>query len=222
MVAKDPSLRALSDYEAEHSLAEDLIPVADDIRQLATEFGLRPYRVFLVWVGYTSDEDADGLPDVDVQGTAPDDNTIGAGRPFLIAEMELLPTPRVGPLGGVRQNLEPVGLTEAGGLTIDQISASYSEDLLFGLLYELRDEQHPAQLRPGVQFFYEIQENRPHRHQNPGTAGGQLVDPRRPARRKFVLDGTPYRLADSLQWIVDLVRSDGERGRDGEVEEVLP
>lgn len=222
MGAKDPSLRPLSDFEAEHTLVEDLVPVADDIRQLYTEFGLRPYRVFLVWVGFTADENADGLPDVDVQGVSADDNTIGAGRPFLIAEMELLPTPRVGPLGGVRQNLEPVGLTEAGGVTIDQISPSYSEDLLFGLLYDLLDPQHPAQLRPGIQFFYEVQENRPHRHQNPGTAGSQVVDPRRPARRKFVLDGTPYRLGDSFQWIVDLVRSDGERGREGEVGEVLP
>lgn len=216
------SLRALGGFESEQTLAESLVGVADDIRQLATDFGMRPYRVFLVWIGYTADENADGLLDVDEQGISADDRTIGAGRPYLIAELELLPTPRVGPLGGVRQNLEPMGLTESGGLTIDQVSPSYSEDLLLGLLPDVVDPQRPEQLRPGVQFFYEIQEARPGDHQNPGTAGAGIRNCRAPVRRKFVVDGTPYRQTDAFQWIVDLMRADGERGRNGEVAEVLP
>lgn len=222
MFPPPPHLRPLGPFEEERTLAEELVPVADTIRQLATDFGLRPYRVFLVWVGYTADENADGLLDEDEQGVTADDRTIGAGRPYLIAELELLPTPRVGPLGGVRQNLEVVGLTEAGGLTIDQISPSYSEDILLGLLPELVDPALPAQLQKGVQFFYEVREARPANHQNPGTAGAGVRICRPPPRRKFVVDGTPYRVADAFQWIVDLSRADGERGRNGEVSEVLP
>lgn len=219
---RPPHIRPLTDFQAERTLAENLVPVADGIRQLATDFGLRPYRVFLVWIGYTADENADGLLDVDEQGVSADDATVGAGRPYVIAELELLPTPRVGPLGGVRQSLEVVGLTEVGGVMLDQISPSYTEDILMGLLPELLDPQHPGQLRAGVQFFYEIQENRPAYHQNPMTAGAATRVPRRGPRRKFVLGGTPYRQADAFQWSLDLERADGERGRDGEVAEVLP
>lgn len=220
---KLPTIRPLGDFEAERTLAERLVTCAvDPIRQLATNFGLRPYRVFLVWIGYTADENADGLLDEDIQGVHADDQTIGAGRPFLIAEIELLPTPRVGPLGGVRQNLDVVGLTEAGAVMLDQISPSFGEDVLMGLHPDLLDPEHPGQLRPGIQFFYEVQENRPARHQNPGTAGSETVIPRRGPRRKFVLGGVPYRQADAFQWVVDLERADGERGRDGEVEDVLP
>jgi hypothetical protein len=60
---RNPAIRPLSDWEVDRSLGEDLIDVADDIRQLYTEFGLRPYRVFLVWVRYTADENADGIID---------------------------------------------------------------------------------------------------------------------------------------------------------------
>lgn len=217
---RDPTLRPLSGFEVGTSLATDLMSTADSLRQLYTDFGLRPYRVFLVWVSYTTDEDHDGLVDVDDQGVHADADTIGAGRPYLLAEIELLPTPRVS-VGGVRQNTDAVGRTEVGGATVDQISPAMSEDILQGLMPEFIDPQHPEQLRPGIAFFYEVQEDRPAGFAVQGTVGGEQPTTRRPPRRKFVLDGVPSRSADAFQWRVDLVRADGERGRNGEVE-VLP
>ena len=60
-MAKPKSLHALRDSELGRTLVDDLIPVADDLRQLYTEFGGRPYRVFLVWVRWSADEDGDGM-----------------------------------------------------------------------------------------------------------------------------------------------------------------
>ena len=214
------TIRSLRPVEVGRTLAEDLVGVADDVRALYTEFGLRPYRVWLVWVAWRQDENADGVIDDGEDRIDVDER--GAGRPELLAEIELLPTPRVGPLSGVRQDLDAVGLTERGGLTLDQVSPSYAEDLLMGLLEEFRDPARPNQLKAGISFFYEVQENRQAGHSNWGTAGGEMPASRRPPRRKFVPAGTPTRSADGFQWSFDLVRADGERGREGEIGEVLP
>jgi hypothetical protein len=107
-------------------------------------------------------------------------------------------------------------------VTVDQISPSFSEDILQGLLPEFIDPARPNQLLPGIQFFFEVQENRPPGHSNPFTEGGARPTVRRAPRRKFVLDSTPARSPDAFQWTVDLVRADGERGRNGEIGEVLP
>lgn len=225
MAVRSPAIRPLRDDEVGNTLTEQLVGTADCIRQLATDFGQREHRVFLVWVGYSADEDADGLVDADEMCV--DDATIGAGRPSVIAELELLPTPRVGSMTGIGQDLDAVGLTERGGLTVDQISMSYSEDILLGLLPDLVDPDNPAQLRPGIQFFWEVRSHLPPRHENDDTAGGELPSPSRNARRKFVVSGVPERDSGGFQWIVPLVVADGARGSEGELDslwggEVLP
>ncbi len=228
-----PNLRPLFDHEIAKSDADCLIETADCIRQIATDFGLRPYRVFLVWLSWTADEDADGRI-----GTEPvvreedqtdltafsesdlEDELVGEGRPVLRRELELLPTPSVSPLSGVGKDLDAVGLTERGAVTVSQITMRISEDLLMGLVAPFRDEERPDALKPGIDFFWEVQEHRPAGYLTPGFEGCEDPQERRQTRRRFHVSGVPSREADAFQWSVTLLRADGERGREGEVEEV--
>lgn len=94
--------------QPEDSLANCLGAVADDLRQLYTAFGLRPYRLFSIVTRWTGGEH-------------------GRGDEVLVSEVELLPTPRVS-LSGLRGSLSDGGLRERGTLRVDQISPRYTED----------------------------------------------------------------------------------------------
>ncbi len=101
------NLRPLRDHEVAKTQVDCLIETVDDARQLLTDFGLRPYRVFLVWIGWTADENADGRigsseadavirTDDQTDLTAftegdLEDEVEGVGRPVLRREIELLP-----------------------------------------------------------------------------------------------------------------------------------
>jgi hypothetical protein len=109
----------------------------DRIRQLYTNFGLRPYRVFLVHQRW-------------------DGGRRGRGNPVEIARREILPTPRIPDMSATNEVIRFAGLQEEGGLTIDQISSKYTEDDLMGRTPDLDD---PAMTRSGaedVEFFYEV------------------------------------------------------------------
>lgn len=215
-MAKPTDIRPLRDHEVSRSLGDRLIEVADDIRQLYTHFGLRPYRVFMVWVGWTADVNGDGKIWADELQL--EDGLEGVGRAVLLRQVELLPTPLVQGMSGVAGNLEPVGVTEQGQVTVSQISMSYTEDQLVGLIPPFRDPKFPDSIKPGVSFFYEIQENRPARYILQETSGSALgpTDKRSP-RRRFHLAAAPSRQADAFHWTISLVRADGERDRDGSV-----
>lgn len=215
-MAKPPHLRPLRDHEVPASEVECLIDVADDLRQLYTDFGLRPYRVFLVWVEWTADENDDGL--VQDEEALLDDDEVGIGRPRLVHEVEILPTPLVGDLSGVGKRQDPTGLTESGGISVSQITMSFSEDVLMGLLHPFRDAAHPETLRPGLEFFWEVRENRPAGYRLLNTAGCEAPTDAPAPRRRFHVSGVPMRSAGAFHWTVRLVRADGERGRHGEVE----
>ncbi len=91
------------------SLVEDLGGTVDDLRQLYTEFGLRPYRVFSVvevWSGGES----------------------GRGDASIESEVELLPTPLVHDMKTIRGVSKAAGLDEVGGIKLTQISPRYTED----------------------------------------------------------------------------------------------
>lgn len=212
------------------------MPTVDRIRGLYSRFGLRPYRVYMIWIGWTPDEDGDGrlggdellldLEDAEVPGLAslrlrlsPE----GVGRPVLLKEVELLPTPLVQGFAGVQSELEATGLTERGLVTVSQISGGYTEDQLQGLAPEFRDPRFPDSMIAGISHFYEIQENRPANFSSAGTAASwqfRSSDLRSP-RRRFSLAGAPTRSPDGFQWTLQLGRADGERGRQGEVEGVV-
>jgi hypothetical protein len=108
---------------------EDLGAVADDLRQLFTDFGLRPYRVFSVlqrWSG----------------------GRVGAGTLAVVRELELLPTPLVD-LGPVKRKHTEGGGTEDGQFTLRQLSPRLTEDQVQSLVA-------PGGLGPGEESFLEV------------------------------------------------------------------
>lgn len=228
--------RPLGDHEVRGTLVDCLTPCADGLRQLYTDFGLRPYRVFLVWIAWTADEDLDGMlqdEELDLASIGPDPQVIdpetnfpviladvGVGSPRLIREVEVLPTPRQTGLTGVGKSMDAMGLTERGGVTIDQISSSFSEDVLMGLIPGYRDPECPDSLKEGLDFFWEIRDNRPAGYVTPGFEGCTDPTDQAPPRRRYHVVGVPERQPDVFQWVVALTRADGERGRKGEVEAI--
>lgn len=111
----------------ERSLVETLNGVVDDLRQLYTDFGLRPYRVFSVsyrWSG--------GL--------------IGRGEPEKLSEVEILPTPKLLPT--LRWDFKSAGVVERGTFTLSEISARYTEEQVEILLGGVDD--------PAIDTFIEI------------------------------------------------------------------
>lgn len=179
-------VRPLSNATAARgTLAQRLAPKADRLRQLATKFGARSRRVFLVWVADSGSE-------------------VGTGYETTYARRELLPTPRVTDMTALSRRPLSVGIVPDGSIRVDQISAAwYTED-------DLRGRRIPAEypvgcnrgqaftpgeqqgstdrqvLRDPYQFFYEIVED------------GRGDDP--PARSRYMLSATPWRNETSAQW----------------------
>jgi hypothetical protein len=122
------------------NLIYDIAPAVDQIRQIATDLGTRPYRVFLVHIVWTGTRRGDG-------------------QPSEIARIEILPTPKVS--SSTSFAMQAMGLTEMGGISVSQISLRFTEDDLTGKTPDLID---PAMTRTGLrnaEFFYEVVERRP-------------------------------------------------------------
>ena len=108
---------------------EDLGALADDLRQLYTDIGLRPYRVFSVVVAWSG-------------------GAVGRGTPAVVSEKELLPTPEVD-LRPVRSEMRTGGKVEEGEARLRQISPRYTEEDV-----EVLFHRHP--LPPGHEGFLEV------------------------------------------------------------------
>lgn len=111
------------------SLVEELADVADDLRQLQTDFGLRPYRVFSVlqhWSG----------------------GRVGAGLVATVREIEFLPTPLVDVLP-VKRRMTEGGFTEDGDTWLKEISPRLTED-------EVQNLVAPQGLQAGDDPFIEV------------------------------------------------------------------
>jgi hypothetical protein len=161
----------------EPSFVDDMGEVADDIRQLATDFGARPYRVFCVVVSWTGRE-------------------VGRGTQAVLAETELLPTPRID-LTSLRYVVTSGGRTDDGYTKLYEVSPRYTEDDIHSLFY--RD------LLPGEQAFIEVRMD--------------ARDGRQPVRHRLTVSGVPFRDADGFQWVVPLKIQQEERNRDGTLSE---
>ena len=121
-------------------MTEDMGVVADDLRQLATDYGLRPYRMFSVvykWSG----------------------GTIGRGAPAITFEQEFLPTPKLTINGlvdrgyiraSVKSKPQEAGSVERGVISVIDISPRYTEDQIRQLF------RSGADLAPGETAFIEI------------------------------------------------------------------
>lgn len=113
----------------ELSLVESLGAVADNLRQISTDLGLRPYRMFSVTYKWTGGD-------------------VGRGEPVVAGETEFLPTPKIA-LFGVRGEGKTGGLVERGDIRVTEISPRYTEDQINSLF-------HCAPLPKGFQGFIEI------------------------------------------------------------------
>lgn len=129
-------------HEVNQGLAVQLVPVVDEIRQLYTEFSLRPYRVFLVHVPWSG-------------------GRRGAGQPIEVSRREIEPTPRVRDMNATNEILRATGLSEEGSVVVDQITAKYAEDDLMGRTPDLQDPEMQRTSVVNSEFFWEVEENRP-------------------------------------------------------------
>lgn len=95
------------------TLAAHLGPVVDCVRNFNTQFGLRPYRVQLIWTQWSGGERGAGVEDV-------------------LRCYPVTPTPLVMDMSQVRQSLRPVGSFEDGTVRVTEISTKFNEDMLVG------------------------------------------------------------------------------------------
>lgn len=132
---REPRLHPLA--RPEGSLAHRLGRVADNVRQIATNLGARPYRVFLVWVLWTGTERGEGEAEVQ-------------------RELELLPTPKVATLDSVTYSIFHAGTIPAGSIKLSEVSTRYTFDELTGHMIPLLHEDVIPQPHA---FFYEVRED---------------------------------------------------------------
>lgn len=118
--------------QAKAALVRRFIPLADRLRDLLTRFGLRSYRVALVYVQWSGGER-------------------GVGVPSVVREVPLLPTPKVSTLASISEIVQPVGLDEVGSIELSQVSGRFTEEELRGL------GQDGSELPPDMEFFYEVE-----------------------------------------------------------------
>ena len=124
----DPGLRR--NQRPSSSFVEDMAPVADDMRQMLVDFGLRFYEVFSVVVRWSAGERGRGVPKVVFE------------RPFL-------PVPKVEGIDRVSRSLRSGGTVARGEIRLSQISPRYTQDDIISLFpRELRDdEEHFIEVR---------------------------------------------------------------------------
>lgn len=97
------------------TLVESLGSTVDSLRQLYTDFGIRPYRVFSVAVKWSG-------------------GSVGRGTASVLAECEFLPTPLLQEWS-VRGAPRSGGLPERGDARLSQISPLYTEDQIRSLSF---------------------------------------------------------------------------------------
>ena len=133
-----PRPRPLNPFEAHRTLANRLTGQVDRLRQFSTKFGLRPYRVFLVWTRFDGEER-------------------GEGTERLLAKVEILPTPKVGELTSLQNLGFSAGSLSTGSLRVDNISSGFTLAQLTGLQVPGQGQQ--ADMPADVDFFYELVED---------------------------------------------------------------
>ncbi len=113
------------------NLIESLSKVADNVRGIAGNMGLRPYEVRIVTVRWTGGYRGEGVPEV-------------------VSLLRLEPTPLVESISNIDQRLEAFGLDDVGNIQISEISLRYNEDILLGRSSTGDD---PAE---DTEVFYEV------------------------------------------------------------------
>jgi len=131
--------RAFTDptgMQSSQTLARKLIPIVDSIRDLATKFGTRPYKVRVVRARWSSGQR-------------------GVGTPVIERALDILPTPLLQDMSGITEIVQSVGLDEIGGVSVSEISGRFTDE-------ELRFCQPDGTpLGPDEEVWYEIEFPRP-------------------------------------------------------------
>lgn len=104
----------LAPGRASKTLAHRFTRVADNLRQLETKFGIRPYRCFLVWTRWDGGER-------------------GKGTPLEIGRTEILPTPNLKSLDNLALDPRAAGILPVGMVRLTEISTSLTYEQLKGL-----------------------------------------------------------------------------------------
>ena len=119
-----------------NTLAQKLVPVADRIRDIFTQFGTRPYLVRIIRTKWSGGKR-------------------GFGRESVLSDTAITPTPKVTDLAGITEILTPIGLEEQGSILVTEISGRFTEAILQG--------NDPVGNEPDVDenIFYEIEFPRP-------------------------------------------------------------
>lgn len=127
--------------------------VVDRVRQIATNLGARPHRVFLVWTTWSGAER-------------------GEGREEELARIEILPTPRVADLTTVTWGPFSSGKLPIGSMGITEISAGqFNAELLRGWR---KPDGSPLDERR-EDFFYEVLEDGRTEGRAPGRGRYRLL-----------------------------------------------
>lgn len=133
-----PRPRPLQPFQAKRTLANRLTRVADNLRQFCTTFGVRPYRVFLVWTKFDGEQR-------------------GEGTERELARHELLPTPKIGELTSLQAGPYAAGTLTTGTVRLDKISAGFTAAELTGLQVPGMGQQ--PDMPSDVDFWYEMRED---------------------------------------------------------------
>jgi hypothetical protein len=133
-----PGVRPLSPDQAVASFANRFARTADRLRQIATKFGVRPYRVFLTWSVWSGDER-------------------GEGTETIVRRNEVLPTPRITSMDSVTFSPYHAGILPVGSVKVDRISVdAFTFDLLRGHYVPNPEEDL---IPEPVDFYWEVVED---------------------------------------------------------------
>lgn len=130
-----PTPKPLLPQQAANTLAHRFTQRADRLRQLNTRFGIRPYRVFLV---YRKDQGEE----------------FGTGNTRVVSRVEILPAPKVRP--NLTRALMSGGIVPMGAVELTEVSARYTHDELIGRSHPVDGE---ITLDPPWEFHYEVVED---------------------------------------------------------------
>ncbi len=110
-------------FRSKRSLVESLGSVADSIRQLYTDFGLRPYTIHVVrqrWAG----------------------GQVGRGQAEVVFDQPMLPTPNVVGVAAISRESKNAGRVDRGDIRLTQVSPRYTEDQITRYFStELREDE---------------------------------------------------------------------------------
>ena len=159
-----------------NTLLAKLAPCIDKIRGYNATVGLRPYHVYMVHTRWSGTTAGDGIESV-------------------LEQEELLPVPKIESMASIRFQLQSVGITEVGDLTVSEISTKYNEFQLRGLKPDGSNYPRNESTYWEVHFL---------RADNSGAI-----------RRRFVVTGIPSMNPGRVEWVVSLTRAHNDRDQAG-------